>query len=219
MQLRHTVATVAAEVAGTILAGGASRRMGGVPKAFLPLADKLLIHHVLQTFGPQVAELSVSVHDHQEPFRRFGLPLVNDASSERIGPAGGLTAAIRWCVGLSRPRWLAIVPVDMPFLPPTVVAELVLEAKSSNAAAVSATSRGQLYPTVSVWSASVANEVLSLVDQQSVRSLHELLERAGGRRLEFADSEAFMNINTPEELKLAEHTLAHRMALEQGHLL
>lgn len=203
-------AKVAGETVGVILAGGAGRRMGGASKATLPLAGRTMLDHVLGNLAPQVRRIAVSVHAEQEAFDRPDIAQITDASDERIGPVAGLASALRWAAGQPGARWLATAPVDMPLLPATIVAELVLGARSADAAAASAANRGQLHPTVSVWSLALADDVLRLIDEQEVRALHDLLRRTGARQVDFADDDAFLNVNTPEDLRAAEFALAGR---------
>lgn len=73
-------------VVGVILAGGASRRMGGAHKGLLGIAGKPMIQHVAERLAPQVLELAISVHGEGAAFSRFGRPLIADAASEQHGP-------------------------------------------------------------------------------------------------------------------------------------
>lgn len=213
---QNTVRAIADATAGVILAGGASQRMGGHSKALTQLAGTPLIQHVLGKLAPQVSALSISVHEHDPALVDLIIPQIKDEPIQRMGPVAGLAAAIKWCRGLSQPRWLVIVPVDMPFLPATIVADLILGANSTNAIAASVANKGQLYPTVSVWSMSAANKLLHLVDVENVQALHSLLDRVGYKEVEFADDVAFMNINTPEDLRLAEHIFVNQQPQTRG---
>ena len=49
-------------IIGVILAGGQARRMGGRDKAFLPLAGRHLIAHVLDRLDPQVDRVLISAN-------------------------------------------------------------------------------------------------------------------------------------------------------------
>ncbi len=51
-------------LAGAILAGGRSRRMGGGFKALAPLGGKPLIRQVIDRLQPQVQSLVLSVEKH-----------------------------------------------------------------------------------------------------------------------------------------------------------
>ena len=108
---------------GVVLAGGTGQRMGGVDKAFLPLAGRSLILHVLDRFEPQVERLAISANGDPARFAAFGLKVLPDA--EILGPLAGILAAMAWA---SEQGADAVVsaPVDGPFLPPDLVPRLCL---------------------------------------------------------------------------------------------
>ena len=49
-------------IGSVILAGGKASRMGGADKAFLPLAGKPLLAHVLARLAPQVSDIIISAN-------------------------------------------------------------------------------------------------------------------------------------------------------------
>lgn len=98
--------------AAYVLAGGRSTRMGQ-DKALLRLADKTLIEHAVS----KLAQLTPDVYilgsrTELSPFA----PLVPDLH-EGCGPLGGMEAALAH----SFLDWALLVPVDMPFLPVTLL--------------------------------------------------------------------------------------------------
>ena len=52
---------------GVILAGGQARRMGGADKAFVTLAGRPLIAHVLDRLEPQVERVLISANGDAGP--------------------------------------------------------------------------------------------------------------------------------------------------------
>jgi len=51
-----------------ILAGGLSRRMGGIDKGLIPIAGKPMIAHVLQAIRPAVDELIINANRNTEQY-------------------------------------------------------------------------------------------------------------------------------------------------------
>jgi len=93
-------------LAGFVLAGGESRRMGR-DKALLLYHGQPLAASLAQT----VSQLTDSVHIIGDPTRygRLGYPVIADAVAAR-GPAGGIyTALLR-----NETEWNVIVACDMP---------------------------------------------------------------------------------------------------------
>lgn len=97
------------DVSGVILAGGASRRMGR-DKAWVELAGRPMIEHVLARLGPLCSELII-VTNNFDPFARLGARLVGDVWRGN-GSLGGIYSGL-----LSAQFDRAIVVAcDMPFL-------------------------------------------------------------------------------------------------------
>lgn len=62
------------DVAGIILAGGQSRRMGGGDKSLLPLNGGCVLDQVLSRLGPQIETLALSANGDPERFSRSVCP-------------------------------------------------------------------------------------------------------------------------------------------------
>jgi len=97
-------------ITGIILAGGESRRMGGVNKALLRIADTTIIERVTKAVGGVFSEVIV-VTNHPEDFRFLDLPMFPDIRSG-CGSLGGLYTGLKRC----RREYGFLVGCDMPFL-------------------------------------------------------------------------------------------------------
>jgi molybdopterin-guanine dinucleotide biosynthesis protein A len=98
--------------AAYVLAGGRSTRMGR-DKALLQLADKTLIEHAVSKLVHLTSDVYIlGSRTELAPFA----PLVPDLH-EGCGPLGGMEAALTH----SFLDWALLVPVDMPFLPLTLL--------------------------------------------------------------------------------------------------
>jgi len=94
------------------LAGGRSTRMGQ-DKALLHLAEKTLIEHAVSKLTQLTPDVYIlGSRTELSPFA----PLVPDLH-EGCGPLGGMEAALAH----SFLDWALLVPVDMPFLPVTLL--------------------------------------------------------------------------------------------------
>lgn len=129
-----------------------------------------------------------------------GADAVYDAA-EAEGPLAGLIAALRD----ARRRRFAFVlamPCDAPFLPADLGERLM--AGIGDRPAALAESDGRLHPACGLW----RTEVLDTAEAYAAegrRSLRGLAERLGAATVAWpADAaEAFVNLNTPEELEAA----------------
>ncbi|GBG15317.1 molybdopterin-guanine dinucleotide biosynthesis protein A [Novimethylophilus kurashikiensis] len=183
-------------VSGILLAGGLGRRMGGTDKGLIALKGQPLAAHVAARFAPQVDELFINANQNIEMYAKLGYPVIQDATSRFAGPLAGLQAGLIH----ARHPLIATAPCDSPFLPSDLVARLSAALKKDNAQLAAAKTEGQLHP------------VFCLCRQDLLPSLTAFLD-AGGRKMSdwlatlklvevnFDDeAEAFMNINTPQEL-------------------
>lgn len=184
-------------VLGLILAGGAARRMGGHEKAMLELAGVPLIRHVHARFAPQVDRLALSA---RQDFG-LGLPVIPDRPSGVRGPLAGIAAVLAWLEdGHARNiAAIATVPVDTPFLPHDLVARLA----AAGGAAVAESEAG-LQPIFGYWPVAALREAEELFARPDGAAMAALADATGARHVRFDKSEAFLNINRPEDLEAAE---------------
>src|SRR5215210_4422908 len=114
----HAPAAESRTIIGVLLAGGASRRMGGDDKCLLTLAGRPLLCHVIERFRAQVDALILNINGDPARFAPFGLPLVADTLPDYPGPLAGILAGMLW-VQANRPEadLVATVATDTPFLP------------------------------------------------------------------------------------------------------
>ena len=109
-------------VAGLILAGGQSRRMG-TDKSFVALNGVPLIQQVIDRARPQVSVLAVNTNSDDLRYGTLGLPLVQDLHTGFQGPLAGLHAGLTW-LQFQDAEWLATFACDTPFFPTDLVQKL-----------------------------------------------------------------------------------------------
>jgi molybdopterin-guanine dinucleotide biosynthesis protein A len=156
-----------------------------------------MVAHVLERFAPQVDELLVNANRNVEAYAAFGHPVVSDEIAGFAGPLAGFERGLAHARG----DLVATVPCDSPFLPRDLVARLREALEAHGAELAVARTGDQAHP------------VFCLMQRGVHRSLEEFL--AGGQRkidrwyaslrvaeVAFDDeAEAFLNINTREELQ------------------
>jgi molybdopterin-guanine dinucleotide biosynthesis protein A len=189
-----------ASIAGAILAGGQSRRMGE-NKAILSLAGMSLMERAIHRLRPQVCELILNVHERAPGFGVHDLTVVPDAGGDHQGPLAGILAALRWAetAGIAR---IATAAVDTPFFPLDLVHRLAAAAPGK---AVSvARSGGRLHPVVGLWDTALAGELerqlgKGLRSAQAWVALHD----AAIADWPVAPYDPFFNINQPGDVTKA----------------
>ena len=83
-------------VAGVLMAGGQSRRMGGGDKCLRALAGKPILAHVIARVRPQVGPLLLNANGDPARFAGFGLPVVADVVGDFAGPLAGVLTGLEW---------------------------------------------------------------------------------------------------------------------------
>ncbi|MBA3908506.1 MAG: molybdenum cofactor guanylyltransferase MobA [Rhodobacter sp.] len=190
-------------IIGVILAGGQARRMGGADKALLPLAGKPLLAHVIDRLEPQVNQLLISANGDASRFAPFGLEVVPDATPQ--GPLSGILAALIRAGELGATH-LVSTPVDTPFLPGDLVPLLLLAAESApEGLALARTADGD-HPTTALWPVTLAPALKGFLAEGEAK-VTRFTDAHHAARATFADARAFLNLNTPEDLGLAEAML------------
>lgn len=108
------------KITGVIQAGGKSTRMGGQPKALLPLGGQRIIERVVEVVRAVTDEVLL-VTNTPELYAGLGLPMVADVFPDH-GSLGGIYSGLRAAAGDA----IFTVACDMPFLTPAV-ARLVID--------------------------------------------------------------------------------------------
>jgi molybdenum cofactor guanylyltransferase len=195
-------------IAGVILAGGLGRRMGGADKALVSLSGMSLIGHVLNRLAPQVQAVAINANGDPARFAAFGVPVVADTLPDFPGPLAGLLAGMVWAKGSGFDA-VAVVAVDTPFFPADMVAQLQAGIGSGDVAL--AESDGQLHPTCGLWRVGLQSALAAALAAGQRRVAGFAAEQAL-IRVPFATgaSDPFFNINSAEDLALAETLIRGR---------
>ena len=192
-----------ADITGVVLAGGRGRRMGGVDKGLIPLADKPMVAHVLAALAPQVATIVVNANRNLDQYSAFGYRVAADPIGDYYGPLAGMVGAME----IAATKYVLTVPCDSPLMACDLVARLY-QALSHERAEIGVAHDGErLHP------------VFTLLQCDLLPSLYEYLQ-SGERKIDrwfarhkvaiayFADeAETFINVNNPEERAAVEARL------------
>ncbi len=196
-------------VAGVVLAGGQSLRMGGGDKCLRRLAGRPLLAHVIDRVRPQVGPLVLNANGDPGRFAAFGLPVIADAAGDHAGPLAGVLSGLEWAAANAPGcAWVASFPADAPLLPPDLVTQLLAAAGAADMACVA--SGGRAHPVVGLWPVRLAGELRRALVEEGVRKVDLWTGRYRLAQAEFATSphDPFFNANTPEDLAEAERLLA-----------
>ena len=202
-------------IAGVILAGGLSRRMGGGDKGLLDLAGHSMIGRVVAALQPQVGAMVLNANGDPARFASLGLPVAPDTIDGFVGPLAGVLAGMRWAERhVAAARWIASVSSDAPFLPADLVQRLHGAVAGKPHAIAIAQSAGELHPVIGLWPVAHADDLEAAL-KSGVRKVLRWTDTHGTVPVDFAPVsiagravDPFFNANTPEELDEARQLLA-----------
>ena len=193
-------------IAGVILAGGRSSRMGR-EKAFVALGGEPSIARVIARFAPQAARLAINANGDAARFAAFGLPVLPDRAvkgDDAPGPMAGVLAGLAWAKAESATH-LATVPSDAPFLPDDLVTRLRENLGESEAAM--AESETGLEPLFALWPVAALETIekrFNAGERAPRRILREIKHRIVTFETDPAAPDPFFNLNRPDDIAAAE---------------
>lgn len=173
--------------------------MAGQDKGLIELAGRPIIEHVLDRLRPQVGEVLISANRNLDRYQQFGHPVISDGQTEYLGPMAGMVAAGRQAHG----EWLLIVPCDTPFLPHDLLERLLTEAERSNVRLIRASDGEQIHYTALLLHNSLLPDLERHLGAGRLK-LQTWQAEHDARTVAFVEANAFLNINTPDDLKRAE---------------
>jgi len=194
------------EIAAVVLAGGRSRRMGGVAKFLLPFAGSTMLDHVLARLAGQVSEIAISANVDPAVLVGFGHPVIADGEHGRAGPLAGVLAGMDWAHSHGRGHLLSVAS-DTPFFPEDLAFRLVEAAGVNERRIVVARSRDRIHPVFALWPVSLRKELSDFLRRVENRRVTDFIYAHDWAAVSFADEhgrDPFFNANTPAELMEAD---------------
>lgn len=183
-------------VAGFVLAGGSSARMG-VDKALLRVGDRTLVERACAI----LAEVAGSVYllcSRDRPYSVAGVDCLFDQIE--VGPLGGIHTALRQDLC----ETALLMPCDMPMIPPELYRTL-LDLAGEHPVCVPLDRGEQMHPLIGCYRREVLSWIRQSLDKREF-GVQAMLRRAGlsvrlvGSREHGCSDRVFSNVNTPRDL-------------------
>jgi molybdenum cofactor guanylyltransferase len=194
-------------IAGIVLAGGLSRRMGGGDKSLRLLAGRPILAHIVERAAPQVVALALNANGDAARFAAFGLPVVADSVPDFAGPLAGVLAGLDWAAArVPGATHVASFAGDAPFLPRDLVARLAAALGDGRHALACAASGGRAHPVFGLWPVALRDALRRAVTEEGMRKVDVWTARYALATVDFATApiDPFFNANRPDDLAEAE---------------
>jgi molybdopterin-guanine dinucleotide biosynthesis protein A len=215
------------DAAGFVLAGGQSSRMGR-DKALLHFSGRPLVAHALDLLREACLPAAIA---GASPAASSTLttyaPIVLDPQPG-LGPLAGICAAL----GAASARFVVFLPIDLPLLPPALVAYLLHHARITGRAVTVPSVNGfaQTFPVVLDRSTLPVLKVELDSGKRSCFSAFQVAAESFGQPIaviavemlaqsgqvahpfDLAPLRWFLNVNTPQDLQRAEALWPHAIA-------
>jgi molybdenum cofactor guanylyltransferase len=193
-----TEKTTEHSIAGFVLTGGASSRMGR-DKAALPFRETTLLEHVAAAVSRAVHRdaILIGAPDRYTP---IGLPAIED-SYDNCGPLGGLCTALE----ATNAEYNLVVACDMPGVTSEFLTSLLQAAQASAADCLIPQTSDGLHPLCAVYHRRVLPTAQNRISLRRLK-MHDFIDQL--QVIRYATDASFVeNINTPQDWQLHERTV------------
>lgn len=191
------------KLAGLLLAGGRSARMGGNDKAFALLDGQPLAAHALACLEQLTEAVLINSNGAAARFAHYGHPVLGDCVPGHLGPLAGLLTGMLWARHHhSHVTHLLSAPCDAPRLPPDLAIRLMTGLANSSARIVIARDSFGSHPTIGLWPVALADRLSTDLLGHGMRAMKQWISQFEVAQVEL-DAPQLCNINTPADLRAA----------------
>jgi molybdenum cofactor guanylyltransferase len=193
-------------ISGVILAGGSSKRLGGILKAGIVIDGKPIMLRIIETIGDIVDDLII-VTNRPEEFKYYtSCKIIRDIFPHR-GPLGGIHSAMKE----SEREALFVFAGDMPLLDKEIIIRQIKVFKSINCDILIPKFNNSIEPLHGIYRKSLILNLEEYLNEGNNFAIREFLKKADVHYLQLEESEkcrrAFTNINSSSDLTYVKRLL------------
>lgn len=196
------------KIAGVILAGGLSRRMGGGDKPLIQVGGESLLERVIARLSPQTGAPLLNANGDPLRFRPYGLPVRADVIDGHGGPLVGVLTGLTWAREQGA-EWIVTAAADTPLFPTDLVRRLRSARQAGNTDVALAVSDGCDHPVFALWPVRLAEDLRHALVDLDLRKVGAFMDRYRVARVVWPHHpvDPFFNVNSPEDVTRLERML------------
>ncbi len=192
-------------ILGVILAGGKSSRFGS-NKSLSKLANNKLIEHVINKIDSHFSEILVVSNDSSLKIENHKIKIIKDCITGYLGPLAGVLSAMKYANSFKNKfEWIITFPCDTPFFEKSIIEKMFKKANSPKEKIYFVKDKKQRHNIFGLWSTNLES-ILEEDLKNNYRKVDLWADKIGCNFIEkdIQNENEFLNINTKEDLKLAE---------------
>lgn len=198
------------KIAGVLLAGGKSSRLGGGDKSLRVVGGRPMLVHAADRLAPQVETLALNANDDPQRFAAFGLPVIADTFAGHPGPLAGILAGMEWAASVPTRTHVVSVACDTPFFPRDLVSRLAATAAGRPELIAIAASAGRRHPVFGLWPLSLRPALRRFLENGATYRVSTFIGQHDFAVADFPlltlgqeTLDPFFNVNTPDDMAIA----------------
>ena len=190
---------MANRISGVILAGGSSKRFGGITKANVVIDGETIISRIISTISDLFDEIII-VTNKPEEFQEFIQYKIVKDQYLKAGPLGGIHAALK----ASSEDAIFIFAGDMPFLDKEIISDQINEFNKRGHDVFIPKVDQFVEPLHAIYRKSALNHLEKFLLEGKSRAVRDFLSEVNVGYFQLPKTEktklAFANINSPSDL-------------------
>ncbi len=193
-------------ISGVILAGGANKRFDGMTKANIVIDGKTIMSRIIDTIKDIFDEIIIVTNTPEEFKEYINYKIVNDQIL-KAGPLGGIHAALK----ASSKEALFVFAGDMPLLDKKIIIRQIEFYNSHKCDILIPRINTYIEPLHAIYNISIIETLEDYLTGDHDYAVREFYKRQNVRYMQLKGSEeisnAFININSPADIPIAEKIL------------
>ncbi len=190
-----------------VLAGGKSKRFGE-DKSQAKLGGKILINYILEEITKNFNEVLIVANNSIQYLNSDKIIKIED-DKKNLGPLGGIYSAMKWIKDNNRKyHWIASFPSDTPFFKMTYLNDFLKRVNEKESELFFMKSGEKRHNIFGLWSVQLVDQLEKDLDI-GTRKVERWANDIGVKiiNMTFEKQDPFFNINTKEDLEIAEKIL------------